>query len=56
MIKDIDYKEVHMKLRKKLWINVYVAYVGSSNSAKSDGAKDWADIALKRFDERFDKP
>jgi hypothetical protein len=52
--KDIDYKEEHQNLRKKLWIDVYVAYVSSANAIKSDGASHWSDIALERFDERFE--
>lgn len=39
--------------RMKLWCEVYVAYVASANSTCSDGAKAWADVALKRFDDRF---
>jgi hypothetical protein len=50
MTKDYD------DCRRKLWCDVYVSYVGSSNSQNSDGAKTWADTALKRFDERFPPP
>jgi hypothetical protein len=39
--------------RMKLWCDVYIAYVSSANATKNDGACAWADIALKRFDERF---
>jgi hypothetical protein len=46
----------HEQQRKKLWCDVYVAYVASSNSTACDGAKVWADKALERFDERFPKP
>lgn len=42
--------------RQKLWCDVYVAYVGASNSQNSDGAKSWADTALRRCDERFPRP
>lgn len=55
-LKDIDYKEEHQNIRKKLWIDVYVAYVGAANAINKDGASQWADIALKRFDERFEEP
>ena len=51
-----DYKHEHKDIRKKLWIDVYVAYVGAANAIKPDGAKEWADIALQRFDERFKTP
>jgi len=53
MEKDISIEEKHENQRKKLWSDVYVAYVSASNSSKDDGAYVWADIALKRFDERF---
>lgn len=46
----------HEQQRKRLWCEVYVAYVAADNSTKSDGAKGWADTALKRFDERFPAP
>ena len=46
----------HEQQRKKLWCDVYVAYVASSNSTACDGARVWADKALERFDERFQKP
>jgi uncharacterized protein YukJ len=42
--------------RKDFWCNVYLAYVGASNSTDENGAKKWADIALARFDERFTQP
>jgi hypothetical protein len=45
-------KDIEMQ-RMKLWCDVYVAYVGADNSVNDDGGKRWADIALKRFDERF---
>lgn len=54
--KDIDYKEEHENIRKQLWMNVYVSYVGAANSMNKDGAAVWADIALQRFDERFKAP
>jgi len=46
----------HEQQRKKLWCDVYVAYVSASNSTSSSGAKTWADQALKSFDERFPAP
>ena len=54
--KDITQSEEHENIRKKLWNDVYVAYVAAPNSVKDDGAYVWADIALKRFDERFNTP
>jgi len=54
--KEITQSEHHENIRKKLWSDVYVAYVAASNSINSDGAYVWADIALKRFDERFNEP
>ena len=39
--------------RMKLWLDVYIAYVSATNATNNDGAYVWADIALKRFDERF---
>lgn len=56
MEKDVNYELQHENLRKKLWIDVYVAYVGSSNAVNNDGAASWADISLKKFDERFKLP
>jgi phage terminase small subunit len=41
--------------RMKLWCDVYIAYVSAANAVKEDGAYIWADIALKRFDEKFKK-
>jgi hypothetical protein len=46
----------HEQQRKKLWCDVYVAYVGTDNSTDPDGASCWADKALKRFDKRFPAP
>lgn len=40
-------------VRMKLWCDVYIAYVSAANAVKEDGAHLWADIALKRFDEKF---
>ena len=48
-----DYIEQHQAIRKQLWVNVYVSYVGAANATNPDGASKWADIALVRFDERF---
>ena len=48
-----DYNEEHKLTRKKLWIDVFVAYTGSSNSTSKNGGATWADFALKEFDERF---
>lgn len=47
MNKDRDLQRMH------LWCAVYVAYVNSSNSTKPEGAKNWANIAIKAFDETF---
>ncbi len=41
------------QLRKKLWIDVYVAYVSSSNSTNKEGGASWADHALECFDKKF---
>lgn len=43
----------HEQIRKELWINIYIAYVGDANAVNQNGGKNWADIALKEFDERF---
>lgn len=53
MDKDLTQEERHDNFRKELWCNVYVAYVSAANATNKDGASNWADIALKRFDERF---
>lgn len=39
--------------RMKLWCDVFIAYVGAANSVNKEGAKNWADYAIKTFDERF---
>ena len=46
----------HEQQRKRLWCEIYIAYVRASNSTEPDGGQQWADVALKRFDERFPKP
>jgi len=43
----------HENLRKKLWIDVYVAYCSTPNSLNNDGGYIWANNAIKRFDEQF---
>lgn len=43
----------HDQQRKKLWCDVYVAYVGADNATDKYGAKEWADVALSEFDKRF---
>lgn len=55
-MKDLTQEENHENLRKDFWCKVYVSYVSSANAVKEDGAYKWADIALKRFDERFSPP
>ena len=42
-----------MQVRRKLWCDVYVAYVAAVFATDIDAAYNWADIAIKRFDERF---
>ena len=42
------------KLRIKLWCDVAVAYVNSSNSQTTENATIWADKITEDFDERFD--
>lgn len=56
MNKETTHLEQHLNIRKEFWCNVYIAYVGASNSTSNDGACKWADIALQRFDERFIRP
>jgi len=51
-----DYKEEHDITRKKLWIDIFVAYTSSSNSTSREGGSKWADEALKQFDVRFKTP
>ena len=36
--KEITHLEQHYNMRKKLWCDVYLAYVGASNSTNNDGA------------------
>ena len=42
-----------IQLRRKLWCDVYVAYVSAANATDMDGGYKWANIALLRFDEKF---
>ena len=52
---EIKRKKEMLEIKRKLWCDVYLAYVSSANAVTSDGAGNWADLALKRFDERFNK-
>ena len=54
--KEITQSEEHENIRKKLWCDVYVAYVAAPNSVNQDGGCIWANNAVKRFDELFSKP
>lgn len=49
-----ELKKPMQELKRNLWCNVYVAYVGSSSSVKNN-AKVWADNAVQEFEERFNK-
>lgn len=53
MEKDLTQIEIHANFRKELWCRVYVGYVSAANATNKNGAYQWADIALNRFDERF---
>ena len=50
-----SYSQDDLELRKKLWVDVYIAYVSTPNSYNRDGGYVWADKALERFDEQFKK-
>lgn len=53
--KQIEEAQVAKQMKKaKLWCDVYVAYVGSSNSIRNN-AYEWADKAVKEFEERFNQ-
>lgn len=39
--------------RRKLWCDVWVAMALSTTCDRPDIARDWADAAVKDFDERF---
>lgn len=43
----------HEQQRQQLWCEVWVAVAQASNSTRKDVCTDWADEALKAFDERF---
>ncbi|WP_395652648.1 hypothetical protein [Brevundimonas sp.] len=47
------YSDEDLELRKRLWVDVYIAYVSTPNSYNRDGGHVWADKALERFDEQF---
>lgn len=51
--KDETFEIRNQELRKKLWCDVYVAYVASSNSVNKEFAVGWANKALEKFDETF---
>jgi len=53
-IAHVEAKEL-LEIKRKLWCDVYIAYVGAMNAINEDGAANWADIAVKRFDERFNQ-
>ena len=50
-----SYSQDDLELRKRLWVDVYIAYVSTPNSYNRDGGYVWADKALERFDEQFKK-
>lgn len=52
---DKSYEEEHELTRKNLWISVYSSYVGCMNSTNTKGGIEWADNALKAYDDRFKK-
>jgi hypothetical protein len=53
MTKEAQQEETYEKLRRQLWVNVYVAYVASSNSTSNDLAAKWADTAIFAYEKRF---
>jgi hypothetical protein len=46
----------HERNRRTLWMNVAAYYASASNATNPSGGPDWADIALRRFDEKFPAP
>lgn len=40
--------------KRKLWMDLVVAYTNSSNSADKEKAHEWADYIVEKFDDRFD--
>ena len=53
-IEEAHFAKQMKEAKRKLWCDVYVAYVGSSNSIKNN-ARTWADEAVKEFEERFNQ-
>lgn len=43
----------HEELRKQVWIDAWTRTAGASNIVEKEKADEWADHALKSFDERF---
>jgi hypothetical protein len=50
-----DYVEEHENYRKLMWINAWSSVGGAIGVQDNKVATDWADEALKKFDERFPK-
>lgn len=52
-----DYEErakvAHELTRRQLWMDTYVAVAGSANCNNKNVPAQWADQALKDYDERF---
>jgi len=53
-IKSAKEKEL-LEIKRKLWYDVYVAYVYAANATDMDSGYKWAAIAIKRFDEMFNQ-
>ena len=46
-------QEEHEKQKRELWVKMLIAYAGSSNSTRYSVGAEWADKAVKSYDDRY---
>lgn len=49
-------QDEHAKIRKNVWSSAWSAVASADNCKKQAVATNWADAALRAFDERFPAP
>lgn len=54
-ISEMEAKSEFNLIRQRFWMDVYIAYAGAANAINMKAGAEWADEALKAFDERFNK-
>ena len=53
MTKSEERRESHKAELRKLWADVFVAYTSSSNSTSKETGLEWADMAVREYNERY---